>query len=92
MMQKLAMVLIILVLFIWGDEYYQSTQPPEELERFEARFYMKLPQDVEIVFSERDYGWLGDGHLFYVYQLSAGDMEAFLQQGALNGWAKLPHF
>lgn len=90
MMQKLAVVLILLVLFIWGDAYYQSVQPPKELERFEAQFYMKMPQDAGVVFSERDYGWMGDGHLLYIYQLNAGDMEAFLQQGALNGWSELP--
>lgn len=57
---------------------------------FQKRFNLTLPAAAEPILQEDDYGWMGDGHLFCVYQLSPGDMREFLKQGAMARWSPLP--
>lgn len=57
---------------------------------FHKRFNLTLPAAAETVLQEDDYGWMGDGHLFCVYQLSPVDMREFLKQGAMARWSPLP--
>lgn len=69
-----------------------SMSRPEDPARssFHERFNLALPAAAEAILQEDDYGWMGDGHLFCVYQLSPGDMREFLKQGAMARWSPLP--
>lgn len=57
---------------------------------FQKRFNLTLPAAAESILQEDDYGWMGDGHLFCVYQLSPRDMREFLKQDAMARWSPLP--
>ena len=77
-------VVIIASACIW---FYFST---EEIRRLETRLGISLPLDTQVLFSEDDYGAMGDGYSLTIYRMGANELQKLIQQNHLDLWPQLP--
>jgi len=79
--------IIILILIIW---YALIPKTDKRILRFEDEFGFNLPKDTKIIFSDSDYGSMGDGIRLYVFQLTASEMKPLITYKKIGGWYPLP--
>jgi hypothetical protein len=77
---------IVIVLII----LFSLFRTNKEVKMFEEEFGLSLPAETNIIFSESDYGAMGDGTRLYIYQIGSDDMKKLVRQNELNNWYKLP--
>lgn len=66
---------------------YISTK---EIRRFETRLGISLPLDTQVLFSEYDYGAMGDGSSLTIYRLNPDELQKLIQQNHIDHWPQLP--
>lgn len=81
---------IIAVIFILITWFVLQPKTDKRIQWFEDEFGLNLPKDTEIVFSQDDYGAMGDGYRLYVYQLTPNGMNTLLNYKKLGNWSALP--
>lgn len=65
------MLTVVILIFILC--YGAFMKPDRRIQRFQEEFELTLPTETKVIFAERDYGAMGDGFCFYIYQLSPQD-------------------
>ncbi len=86
----LVFVIISLILFVTVCTYMWFYTSTKEIRRFESRLGISLPLDTQVLFSEYDYGALGDGCSLTIYHLDPDELQKLIELNKLYLWPRLP--
>ena len=89
--RKLSFIMVLTAVTLISILCYAAFMKPDRrIQRFQEEFGLTLPAETKVIFAERDYGAMGDGFCFYIYQLPPQEMSLLLQEKSLSRWRPLP--
>lgn len=81
--------ILVLVVFLWFFFGYWRPYEDKQVVDFKNQFGIQLPHGAQVLYSESDFGWMGDGYAVLAVAIPPEEMPAVERQVA-GSWSELP--
>jgi hypothetical protein len=81
---------VFLLLLAAAFAFDGDKEPFEPMAEYKNVFHIALPQSAKLLHSESEFGWFGDGHALYIFELTPEDMKTITENLPVSSWFPLP--